>query len=74
VGISGHIRIGDKAMIAARCGVTTSLEGGQTYSGHPAKLFRDDMKARAHVRRLPKLIERIKALENAMNPPSNRHD
>jgi hypothetical protein len=32
------------------------------------------MKARAHVRRLPKLIERIKALENAMNPPSNRHD
>jgi UDP-3-O-[3-hydroxymyristoyl] glucosamine N-acyltransferase len=71
VGISGHIHIGDKAMIAARCGITTSLEGSQTYSGHPAKLFREDMKTRAHVRRLPKLIERVKALENAWGLLSN---
>lgn len=69
VGISGHIHIGDKAMLAARCGATTSLEGGQTYSGHPAKIYREDMKSRALVRRLPKLIERIKALEN---PASQR--
>jgi UDP-3-O-[3-hydroxymyristoyl] glucosamine N-acyltransferase len=33
---SGHIKIGDFATIAARSGVTKSLEGGKTYAGFPA--------------------------------------
>jgi UDP-3-O-[3-hydroxymyristoyl] glucosamine N-acyltransferase len=74
VGVSGHIRIGDGATLAARCGATTNLEGGQTYSGHPAKLYREDMKSRAHLRRLPKLIERVKALENSGGLPSSSSD
>jgi UDP-3-O-[3-hydroxymyristoyl] glucosamine N-acyltransferase len=70
VGIVGHITIGDKATITARTGVTTSLPGGQIYSGRPAKPFREEMKLRAHVRRLPKLIERVKVLEEALNDKS----
>jgi UDP-3-O-[3-hydroxymyristoyl] glucosamine N-acyltransferase len=66
VGIVGHVTIGDKATITARAGVTTSLPGGQIYSGKPAQLMRDSMKLEAHARRLPKLIERVKALEKAM--------
>jgi UDP-3-O-[3-hydroxymyristoyl] glucosamine N-acyltransferase len=65
-GTAGHITIGDKATITGRAGVTTNLPGGVVYSGHPAKPFRDEMKVRAQVRRLPKLIERVKALEEAL--------
>jgi len=33
---AGHLEIGDFATIAARGGVTKSLEGGKTYAGFPA--------------------------------------
>lgn len=65
-GTAGHLTIGDKATITGRAGVTTNLPGGVIYSGHPAKPFREEMKGRAQVRRLPKLIERVKALEEAL--------
>ncbi len=67
VGTAGHIRIGDKATIAGRSGVTTDLEGGQVYSGFPAVPMMEDRKARASVRRLPKLIERIKDIEQRLD-------
>ena len=66
VGTVGHITIGDKATLTARAGVTTSLPGGEIYAGNPAQPFRDEMKMRAHLRRIPKLLERVKALESAL--------
>ena len=65
-GTAGHVTIGDKASFAGRSGVTTNLPGGEVYSGLPAQAFRDEMKLRAMVRRLPKLVERVKALEQAL--------
>ena len=65
-GTAGHVVIGDKVTLTGRAGVTTNLGGGQIYSGHPAKPYREEMKLRATVRRLPKLVERIKALEEAL--------
>ena len=62
-GAAGHVKIGDKAIIAGRAGVTTDLEGGQAYSGFPAVPMMEDRKARALVRRLPKLVDRVKKLE-----------
>ena len=69
-GTVGHITIGDKATVTGRAGVTTSLPGGEVYSGRPAKPFREEMKLRAQVRRLPKLVERVKALEEALQAKS----
>lgn len=65
-GVGGHVSVGSNAILAGRSGVTTSLPGGQTYSGKPALPFREDMKIQALVRRLPKLLERIKALEKSL--------
>lgn len=65
-GTAGHITIGDKASIAGRAGVTTNLPGGEPYAGRPAKPFKEEMKLRATVRRLPKFVERLKALEKAL--------
>ncbi len=66
VGIAGHLTIGDKATLTGRAAVTTHLPGGNVYSGRPAIPFRQDMKLRAHLRRLPKLVDRVKALEKAL--------
>jgi len=66
VGISGHVTIGDKSMLAGRSAVTTHLPGGQSYAGSPAHPYRDDMKLRAHIRRLPMLVKRVKQLEEAL--------
>ncbi len=65
VGIVGHVTIGSKAVLTARAGVTGNLAGGEIYAGNPAQLMRDEMKSRAHVRRLPKLMARVKGLEDA---------
>ena len=65
-GVAGHVFIGDKAILSGRCGATTSLEGGMIYAGKPALPFREENKLQAHVRRLPKLIARVKALEEVL--------
>jgi len=70
----GHVTIGDNTTLTGRAGVTTNLAGGQVYSGLPAIPFREEMKLRATVRRLPKLIERVKALEQALRLQSAAAD
>ncbi len=62
-GTAGHIQIGSKATLAGRTGATGNIPAGAVYAGYPAQPFRDEMKMNAHLRRLPKLIERVKALE-----------
>lgn len=71
VGIGGHVTIGSKAILSSRTGVTTNIPGDEVYSGKPALPMREDMKLQAHVRRLPKLIERVKALEAALKAAAN---
>jgi UDP-3-O-[3-hydroxymyristoyl] glucosamine N-acyltransferase len=66
VGIGGHVTIGAKAVLSARTAVTTNIPGGEVYGGKPALPMREEMKLQAHVRRLPKLVERVKALEAAL--------
>ncbi|MDR2635438.1 MAG: UDP-3-O-(3-hydroxymyristoyl)glucosamine N-acyltransferase [Campylobacteraceae bacterium] len=44
---AGHLKIGDFATIAARGGVSKSLEGGKTYSGFPIMLHKEWLKSQA---------------------------
>ena len=46
---SGHLKIGDFAMIAARGGVSKSLEGGKTYGGFPILLQKDWLRLQARI-------------------------
>ncbi len=62
-GVGGHVVIGEGAILSGRSGATTSLQGGVIYSGKPALPYKEDTKLQAHVRRLPKLLQRVKALE-----------
>ncbi|MEI6604727.1 MAG: UDP-3-O-(3-hydroxymyristoyl)glucosamine N-acyltransferase [Verrucomicrobiota bacterium] len=67
VGIVGHVTIGDNTILTARTGVNSNVEGGQTYGGKPATPILEQLKLEVLVRRLPKLVERVKALEKAAN-------
>ena len=57
--------IGSKSILSGRTGVTKNLPGGEVYAGKPALPMREEMKLQALVRRLPKLVERVKVLEEA---------
>jgi len=46
---AGHLKIGDFATVAARGGVTKSIEGGKVYSGFPLMLHSDWLKLQAKI-------------------------
>ncbi len=51
---AGHLSIGDFAVIAARGGVTKTLEGGKTYGGFPLMLQRDWLRKQAKITKITK--------------------
>jgi len=61
-GIIGHIEIDDGTMIGAQSGVSKSLHGG-TWWATPTVPLKEAKEQLAWVRRLGKLFERVKALE-----------
>jgi UDP-3-O-[3-hydroxymyristoyl] glucosamine N-acyltransferase len=66
VGVGGHVTIGDRATVGGQAGVFGDLAGGETYSGHPARPHRETMRAQAAVSRLPRIMQRLRALERAL--------
>jgi UDP-3-O-[3-hydroxymyristoyl] glucosamine N-acyltransferase len=71
VGISDHIKIDSEARIGAQSGVISNLKKG-TYSGYPAILHRDWLKAQAIFSRLPGLYKKIKELEQKIRELERR--
>jgi UDP-3-O-[3-hydroxymyristoyl] glucosamine N-acyltransferase len=65
-GFAGHIRIGDGATVAAQAGVFGDVPAGATYSGYPARPHREALRAQASLFRLPRLFDRVRALERAL--------
>jgi UDP-3-O-[3-hydroxymyristoyl] glucosamine N-acyltransferase len=63
VGIINHLDIGDGARLAVATKVLRDVPPGETMSGHPGRPHREDLQRQAHLGRLPKLVERVKALE-----------
>jgi len=51
---AGHLKIGDFATIAARGGVSKSIEGGRVYGGFPLTLQKDWLKLQAKILKLIK--------------------
>jgi UDP-3-O-[3-hydroxymyristoyl] glucosamine N-acyltransferase len=64
-GIIGHIDIDDGTMIGAQSGVSKSLHGG-TWWATPTVPLKEAKEQLAWVRRLGKLFERVKALEEKL--------
>jgi len=65
-GLINHLDVGDGVRIAVATKVMRDVPPGETISGHPARPHREDLTRQAHVGRLEKLFERVKALEAAV--------
>lgn len=63
VGISGHLSIGDGARVGAKSGVHSNIPPGTEYLGSPAIEIAEFRRQNSLVRKLPKMKERLRALE-----------
>jgi UDP-3-O-[3-hydroxymyristoyl] glucosamine N-acyltransferase len=68
VGLAGHLQVGDRATLTAQSGVNKDVPAGAVLSGRHATPIRESLKLEALVRRLPELVERLKALEKKVRP------
>ena len=69
VGIVGHIEIGDQAVVAAKSGVSKSVPAKEMWWGYPATPIQEQKERIAYISRLPKLVERVKRLEERIFGP-----
>ncbi len=66
VGFAGHLSIGDKVMIAAQSGVPSDVPAGTKIMGSPAFDSDEYKKSYLGFRRLPRILERLKKLEDTL--------
>jgi UDP-3-O-[3-hydroxymyristoyl] glucosamine N-acyltransferase len=60
--IAGHLTIADKVQIGGLSGITKSIDKPGQYAGFPIQDLRTDMKVRAGIKNLPKLIKKVQAI------------
>jgi len=70
VGLAGHLNVGDRATITAQSGLNKDVPAGAILAGHHAMPMRESLKVEALTRRLPEIVERLKALEEKIRPLS----
>jgi UDP-3-O-[3-hydroxymyristoyl] glucosamine N-acyltransferase len=68
VGLAGHLNVGDRATITAQSGLNKDVPAGAVLAGHHAVPIRESLKVEALTRRLPEIVERLKALEERIRP------
>jgi UDP-3-O-[3-hydroxymyristoyl] glucosamine N-acyltransferase len=66
-GIAGHATIGAGARIGAQAGVFGDVPPGEDWAGYPARPRRESLRSLAEVQRLPKFVERVRALEQRLD-------
>lgn len=67
VGTRGHMTIGSRSTVAGQSGVWGDVQEGVTVSGNPAREHREELRREVMIRKLPKLIARVDALERAID-------
>jgi UDP-3-O-[3-hydroxymyristoyl] glucosamine N-acyltransferase len=72
VGLAGHLKVGDRATITAQSGLNKDVPAGAVLAGHHALPIRESLKLEALTRKLPEIVERLKALEAKLEgqPPA----
>ncbi|MGA8532698.1 MAG: UDP-3-O-(3-hydroxymyristoyl)glucosamine N-acyltransferase [Candidatus Tumulicola sp.] len=66
VGTRGHMTIGSGSTVAGQSGVWGDVPEGVTVSGNPAREHREELRREVMIRKLPKLVARVDALERAL--------
>jgi UDP-3-O-[3-hydroxymyristoyl] glucosamine N-acyltransferase len=66
VGVAGHLTIGDQVQVGGKAGVTGDVKSGEVLWGLPAHPLKDEMKTIAAARRLPRLMDDLKAIKKKL--------
>jgi UDP-3-O-[3-hydroxymyristoyl] glucosamine N-acyltransferase len=74
VSIEPHRRLGDEVMVGAKSLISDEVEDRAVVSGIPAIRHDLDLRLKAHLRRLPKLFQRVEALEKALSSNTPGHE
>lgn len=69
VGFRGHVTVGSHVTIAGQSGIWNDVPDGATLSGNPAHDHRDELRQKVMIRKLPKLFDRVEALERSRTVP-----
>ncbi|MGE5177594.1 MAG: UDP-3-O-(3-hydroxymyristoyl)glucosamine N-acyltransferase [Bacteroidota bacterium] len=72
VGIVGHIEIGAGAQVGAKSGVSKSVKPGERLFGYPALPVAQAMRIEASLRRLPELVQTVRALRRRVEELEGR--
>ena len=70
VGTRGHMHIGSRSTVAGQAGVWGDVPDGAIVSGNPARDHRESLRTEVMLRKLPKVIARVDALERERNAQS----
>jgi UDP-3-O-[3-hydroxymyristoyl] glucosamine N-acyltransferase len=65
--VVGHVEIGDQVIVAARGGISKNVAPNQTMFGYVAMPMQEAKEQFVLARRLPKLFDRLKKLEQIVN-------
>jgi UDP-3-O-[3-hydroxymyristoyl] glucosamine N-acyltransferase len=65
VGFKGHVTVGSGVNIAGQSGIWGDIADGATVSGSPARDHREELRREVMIRSLPKLFDRVEALERS---------
>ena len=66
VGLAGHLKIGNKATVAAQSGVMHDIPDGEKWFGYPAQPDRQTKRQILAVQQLPELVRRMAELEKKL--------
>jgi UDP-3-O-[3-hydroxymyristoyl] glucosamine N-acyltransferase len=66
VGIAGHLRVGDDAVLTAKSATSHDVEAGKIMSGVPAFENRDWLRSTAAFRRLGEMARAVRELEKRL--------
>ena len=66
VGVVGHVQIGDEAVIGAKTGISRDVPAKAVYFGNVGEPIERAKENLAYYRRLPKLNERVRKLEEQL--------
>ncbi|MBV9719042.1 MAG: UDP-3-O-(3-hydroxymyristoyl)glucosamine N-acyltransferase [Candidatus Eremiobacteraeota bacterium] len=65
VGFKGHVSVGSRVTIAGQSAIWSDIPDDVTVSGRPAHDHRDELRRKVMIRKLPKLFDRVEALERS---------
>lgn len=72
VGVVDHVSIGGGATVAARSFVTSRVPPEEMVSGSPARPHREELESEVAIRRLPRMIQSLRALEEIVSDLQKR--